>query len=265
MKPHPRGFTLIEVLVVIGIIGILMAILIPTLNKSREAAKRVQCASNMRQFGQACFSYATANKGRCPPKGSNKEYPYSWSKPQLVFPLMRYGLQLQTMVCPSTDFCNPPKDDWFGHMNTDPVNGDYIVCYGYLVGLADPETMAGGFPGVWYENPPTAASYKLAKKPIKIMLVDINLYFAAGDNGFDFNGPVPSVRWFYSNHANKNRFDPSRVDLRTFVKGSNRLYSDGSVRWVLPDDMGRDDGMITSNPQSARYSHSGGDARPYYW
>ena len=265
MKRQTSGFTLIEVLVVIGIIGVLMAILLPALNKAREAAKRVQCASNMRTIGQAIFAYATNNRGQAPPKGAHKEYPYEWNKLTMVTPLMRYGLNLQVMTCPSTDFCNPPVDNWFGHMNTDPVSGDYIVAYQYLVGLADPETLAGGFGGKWYEDPPTAASYKLAKKPTKIMLVDTNLYFAAGDNGFDFTGPAPSVRWFYSNHANKNRFDPARIDLRTFVKGSNRLYSDGSVVWVLPDAMGRNDQMITTKLDSARYSHGGGDARPYFW
>jgi prepilin-type N-terminal cleavage/methylation domain-containing protein len=264
MKRHSTGFTLIEVLVVIGIIAILMGILLPALTKARESAKRVQCGSNLRTIGQAIFAYAANNKGRAPQKGAHKEYPYEWSKPTLVHPLMRYGLNLQVMSCPSTDFCNPPVDWWGGHMNTDPVNGDYIVAYQYLVGLADPETLAG-FAGKWYENPPTAASYKLARKPIKIMVVDTNLYFAAGDNGFDFYGPAPSVRWFYSNHAVRNKFDPARVDLRKFVKGSNRLYSDGSVKWVSPDEMGRDDKMITTQIDSARYTHSADNNRPYYW
>jgi prepilin-type N-terminal cleavage/methylation domain-containing protein len=265
MKRHAGGFTLIEVLVVIGIIAVIMSILLPAITKAREAGRRVQCGSNMRTIGQAIFAYASVNKGRAPFKGSQKEYPYSWNKLTLVGPLSRYGLNLQVMVCPSTDFCNPPVDNWFGHMDTDPISGDYLVAYQYLVGLADPETLAGGFGGKWYENPPTAASYKLSKKPVKIMLVDTNIYFAAGDNGFNFNGPAPSVRWFYSNHAQKNRFDPARVELRTFVKGSNRLYSDGSVKWVLPDEMGRNDLMITTQINSARYSHGSGDARPYFW
>jgi len=60
------GFTLVELLVVIGIIALLISILLPSLSKARESAQRVACLTNLRSTMQMMHLYATENKGQIP-------------------------------------------------------------------------------------------------------------------------------------------------------------------------------------------------------
>ena len=93
MERHtPRrsaGFTLVELLVVIGIIALLVSMLLPALNKARAAAGAAQCASNMKQIAQAMLNYSIDYKGKLMPAriqaaGISTIYPRGWFWPNEI-------------------------------------------------------------------------------------------------------------------------------------------------------------------------------------
>src|SRR5688500_17086486 len=69
-RPLRNGFTLVELLVVVAVIGLLISILLPALKKAREQAQRAVCLSNHRQLINALYVYAHDNKGSLPPAPS---------------------------------------------------------------------------------------------------------------------------------------------------------------------------------------------------
>jgi prepilin-type N-terminal cleavage/methylation domain-containing protein/prepilin-type processing-associated H-X9-DG protein len=107
-RPHRRfGFTLVELLVVIGIIALLVSILLPSLAVAREQAQMIKCLSNMKQLGTALAAYTAETRGyMCPPDvhnaaGSAGSVDDMWSTILVSMGYLRYPPVSATV--PSTD------------------------------------------------------------------------------------------------------------------------------------------------------------------
>ncbi len=79
-----RGFTLVELLVVIAIIGVLIALLLPAVQAAREAARRTQCANNLKQQGLAVHGFIDVRKELPPSRIADHHATWLW----LILPYM---------------------------------------------------------------------------------------------------------------------------------------------------------------------------------
>jgi len=134
--PQKRpAFTLIELLVVISIIALLLAILLPALNRSREQAKRVACTANLKTVGYGFLYYADDNKGRLakPPNGNNWTTDNYWG-----ITYLKYLTESEEIyVCPS--FKYKPEYDIYS------VGQDNLLKSAYSINnyLYDKQTQDG--------------------------------------------------------------------------------------------------------------------------
>jgi len=138
-RNRPIGFTLIELLVVIAIIGVLIAFLLPAIQKAREAASRTSCQNNMRQLGIACFTAQDAN-GYMPPAYS-KGYP--WASPY-VEPANYFHGAVHFYLLPFIDQGNL-QGNWTTEQYPDTIATPVAPPKVYLCPADRSGTLANGF------------------------------------------------------------------------------------------------------------------------
>lgn len=208
------GFTLVELLVVIGIIALLISVLLPALNKARQSADRTVCASNMRQLGILWHLYANEYKGFFP--DNNRGFG-TWelltADQKELFKQKLKVTKGKAFYCPAGlhfRFGAQPDEMW----DEDPGSsaGEEVYMIGYSIYATQDNAVA------WNNSlrnnlpPPFKNNERLlADRPL---IMDIVIRY----------GPpyTPRITWAYSSHFNGRT---SRPD------GQNTLYGDGSVRW----------------------------------
>ncbi len=224
----PRAFTLIELLVVIAILAMLMAILMPALQRVREQAKEATCRSNLHQFALAQTMYADDSDGRFVPAGTclmgrksddNSDY-CRWHDPSWPHkgPFWSYIPAAKVRLCPSfavlakSEGANHP-----GHKPTIPVIPYYSYSMNGLLGAGKVSAGAGGFQDLGALRVADVTRHHAEV----FMFSEENMWERGGDKSvLNDNALMPNMRdWFGTFHGtNANNRNGGTVNA-SFVDG----------------------------------------------
>lgn len=199
VSSRPRGFTLVELLVVIGIIALLISILLPALNRARDAARGAACLSNLRQLGLTMFNYQADYKGRFVPYSSDTSLVAStnWSWPALLY-AAKYTGTAKIYTCPGLTEAEYPDFNSVGPVPLNDVMPEYFAwihyAYNYLhLGSSWREYPARQFPPAKVTDiaQPSDTIMMVDSKRNDLVNITIRGYYIVAE--YDW-GPAPDAR-----------------------------------------------------------------------